>query len=274
MSNFKSAMRKPAPKSSSKAALDTQELPEHQASPAQNAILKLQSTHGNQAVMRQIASQTALQREDTAPVQAAPAPEAAAPATETVNELSGAAWVDKFPTSTSVSDLITPFQTNVQSFLDALTAAGATYTLNATLRPPQRGYLMHYAWKIAKAALDPAKVPAYSGTGEAPNIDWVHRDAAGKADLKASKAAAQAMVTAYDIAYEPSLTSRHFEGRAIDIDITWTDTLTIKDATGKDVVIKSTPRTGEGNTELHAVGATYTVNKLVKDRPHWSDDGH
>ena len=25
---------------------------------------------------------------------------------------------------------------------------------------------------------------------------------------------------------------------------------------------------------LNAVGATYGVNKLVSDPPHWSDDGH
>src|SRR5688500_18880303 len=150
MTNFKKAMRKPSPKSSAgKSALETSELLQYQPSPAQSEILKIQSLHGNQAAMRHVASQ-AVQRQE-------------APAQATTNELSGAAWVAQFPTSTAVSDLITPFQTNVQSFLDALTAAGATYTINATLRPPQRGYLMHYAWRIAKSGLDPSTVPAYSG---------------------------------------------------------------------------------------------------------------
>jgi hypothetical protein len=38
------------------------------------------------------------------------------------------------------------------------------------------------------------------------------------------------------------------------------------------VDITSSPRTGQ-NGELHAVGQTYNVVKLVSDPPHWSADG-
>ena len=54
--------------------------------------------------------------------------------------------------------------------------------------------------------------------------------------------------------------------------ITWTGELKIKDANAKEVVIKSSPRSGQ-NKELHAVGASYGVKKYVKDPPHWSIDG-
>jgi hypothetical protein len=42
---------------------------------------------------------------------------------------------------------------------------------------------------------------------------------------------------------------------------------TVKDANDKDAVLSD-------ETDLHALGATYGVIKLVSDPPHWSDDGH
>jgi len=60
------------------------------------------------------------------------------------------------------------------------------------------------------------------------------------------------MVAGYGIAYRPALTSRHIQGRAIDMRITgWKGT----------------------EQELYARGASFGVRKLIKDPPHWSDDG-
>jgi len=133
---------------------------------------------------------------------------------------------------------------------------------------------MHYAWEVARNGMNPTKVPAYTGKGGPINIDWVHRDGAGKVDRAASKAAAEEMVVAYQMAYNAALVSNHNFKDAIDVTISWTGNLSIKDGNGKTVVIKSTPRNGADNTELHAVGATYNVIKLVKDRPHWSRTGN
>lgn len=187
-----------------------------------------------------------------------------------INESSGAAWVVRFPTSVSTGDLVAPFQANVDNFIAAMRAAGATVTISATLRPVERAYLMHYAHRIAQANRDPATVPAQAGV----DICWVHRDANGNVDLAASQAAAQAMVNAYNIVFAPALQSRHTQGRAIDMNVSWANNLTMTDASGAQVVITSTPRTGAGNTDLHAVGQGYGVLKLLNDRPHWSDDGH
>ncbi len=184
--------------------------------------------------------------------------------------LSGPLWVSQFPDTASTDDLEQPFRGNVTRFIAALTAAKASVSINTTLRPPQRAYLMHYAFCIARENLDPGTVPAMAGV----DIQWTHSGANGAPDLAASKAAAEQMVQAYGIVFMPVLNSRHTEGKAIDMDITWQGHLTIANAAGAQVAIANQPRTGAGNTTLQGVGATYGVRKLASDPPHWSSDGH
>lgn len=82
------------------------------------------------------------------------------------------------------------------------------------------------------------------------------------------------MVEGYGIVFPPVLKSRHTEGNAIDMNISWQGNLTIADANAKSVKITTQPRTGAGNARLQAVAATYGVHKLATDPPHWSADGH
>ncbi|RIK37343.1 MAG: peptidoglycan-binding domain-containing protein [Chloroflexi bacterium] len=176
--------------------------------------------------------------------------------------------MSEFPTSKSIDDLEATFAANVKKFTAALTAAGATYTIGATKRPPERGYLMHWAWQIAKGGKSAKDVPAKEGV----NIEWWHGD-----DAK-SKAAAQEMCDKYDIndlEVAPSLTSRHFEGKAIDMSVSWSGTLKIATADGKTQEITSEPRDST-NADLIAVGKGYSVihyTDALKDKPHWSTDG-
>jgi hypothetical protein len=95
--------------------------------------------------------------------------------------------------------------------LQALADAGANVTIAATFRPPERAYLMHFAWEIAHGNISPRDVPAMAGVA----IEWVHSNAA------ASRAAAQEMVDGYGMAFIAALRSRHTEGRAIDMSISW-----------------------------------------------------
>lgn len=183
--------------------------------------------------------------------------------------LSGPAWVSKFPTSRSLDTLIDPFRSNVRRFLAALERAGAAVAVADTLRPPERAYLMHFAFAIAREGLSPAKVPARDGV----DIEWVHPASPGVSSAKASKAAAEAMVAGYGVVFRPALNSRHTEGRAIDLSIAWLGDLVIDKADGESITVTSAPRTG-GNSSLQAVGASYGVIKLVSDPPHWSVDGH
>lgn len=182
--------------------------------------------------------------------------------------LSGKDWVNKFPTSKSVADLDPTFGANVSKFLAALAAAGASVAINATYRPRERAYLMHYAFRIARQGLSPLEVPALAGV----EIEWAHKSASGKLDLTASRNAAEEMVDAYGIAFKPALRSQHTQRLAIDMTISWAGDLKIADAKGKLVTVGS-PRTGQNSTLVN-VGATYKVIKLISDPPHWSADGH
>jgi peptidoglycan hydrolase-like protein with peptidoglycan-binding domain len=193
------------------------------------------------------------------------APQAPASAAD-VARRSGTTWwranQARFPNSSAVADLAAPFRTNVESFLAALRAGGATVSVSATKRNEIRAYLMHYSWKISKGTVNAADVPAKAGC----DIIWDHGDVAR------SRAGAREMVDLFGIVYQPSLTSLHIAGRAIDMNIDWSGTLSIKDASGKAVSLGA-PSNGS-NTALHAVGVTYGVRKLLSDPPHWSDNGH
>jgi len=162
-----------------------------------------------------------------------------------------------------------PFRTCAKNFLAALKKAGATVSIAATLRPPERAYLMHYAFQIGKNGIDPSTVPPMDGV----DIDWTHRDASGNAVIADAKKAAQQMITAYEIVFSPALTSRHTQGLAIDMDISWNGNLTVNQPNGSPITITTAPRTG-ANSSLQSVGAAYGVHKLATDPPHWSSDGH
>jgi hypothetical protein len=180
---------------------------------------------------------------------------------------SGAEWwhanQHKYPNSAEISDLAPAFATAVGGFIRALEAAGAIVVVSATRRNRIRAYLMHYSWLLAKGAIAPAKLPLEP---EAPII-WDH------GDDKASRKAAQEMVDLFEIVYQPSLTSNHIHGTAVDMKISWSEPIKVRNARGHEVLI-DLPRKDASNSHLHAVGATYGVRKLLSDAPHWSHNGH
>ena len=137
---------------------------------------------------------------------------------------SGVNWVDRFPTRADIGGCVSPFRENLEAFVAALKSAGAAVTINATLRPPERAYLMHGCWVIAHGK-DPRTVDPMAGV----DIDWVARDGNDQPDLAKSRLIAQEMVKAYGIVAEPSLTSLHIKGLAVDMDISWAGSLKIAD---------------------------------------------
>jgi hypothetical protein len=183
-------------------------------------------------------------------------------------ELSGAQWVARFPDGGATSALANDFRPGCEAFIAAMKAGGANVSISSTRRPVERAYLMHFSWQVHKRTLNPQNVPAKAGV----NIEWVHRDAGGAIDLVASRKAATAMVNGYGIVFRPALASRHTEGRAIDMTISWTGKLNVKKKNGTLTAISSAPRSGL-NTELRSVGKTYGVTKNPSDPPHWSTDG-
>lgn len=181
---------------------------------------------------------------------------------------SGPQWVRCFPTSRSTADLTADFRAKVDRFLAALTAAGVTVLIEATRRPFARAHLMHYAFRIAREDFDPRLVPPLDGVP----IDWTHRQPDGRPNLPAAFAAAQDMVAAYDIVYRPALASMHIDGRAIDLTLIWSGDIVVLDAAGRPVAVNGEPRSCD-HPRLHEIGGSYGVYKLLRDRPHWSDNG-
>ncbi|QIR39980.1 peptidoglycan-binding protein [Tolypothrix sp. PCC 7910] len=178
--------------------------------------------------------------------------------------LSGAHWIDSFPTSKLIADLASPFRQRVEAFQKALIDAGCQVIVTATHRPKERAYLMHYAARIDRQDIAAKYVPSMAGV----NIEWEHYTNAG------SLQAAKEMVDAYGVGGNPvSLNSRHIQRLAIDWNVTWNGKINIKDANGKTVTIGD-PANAALNRNLWTVGSSYGVYKLSNDPPHWSVDGY
>lgn len=183
-------------------------------------------------------------------------------------ELSGAQWARRFPGSRDTSDLSGTFRHAVEDFIAAMTEAGIRVKIDATYRPTKRSYLMHWAWRIANDKADVSSIPAMGGV----DIEWQHP--AGADTVRA----AEDMVGALSIRRlrtRPALRSQHNLGLAIDMSLSWHGTVSVKDANGKLVTIRTMPRTGM-NRQLIEIGATYGVKKYGgggRDVPHWSNNG-
>jgi len=176
-------------------------------------------------------------------------------------EASGPQWCARFPGSHSPEDLVEGFRGRVMAFISAMEKGGATVVVDATYRPPERAYLMHWCWMIANLSQSPAAVPHMAGV----DIDWTHGG-----DILAARAAARAMVKGYDIEVKPALDSLHCHRRAIDMAIRWSGMLSIRDFDGNMHRVSSMPCDGT-NRELGQVGASFGVYKRVNDPPHWDD---
>jgi hypothetical protein len=178
-------------------------------------------------------------------------------------ELSGPQWCARFPGSASTATLALPWRRSVQAFILALEAGGAKVKIYATYRPPERAYLMHWAWRIYHSATSPSAVPAREGVA----IRWVHPTQAE------SWEAARAMVQTYALVHETALMSRHTERLAVDLSVSWSGGIHVRDGDGQ-LRRLSSARGFDNNPDLHEVGRSYGVVKLVSDKTHWSVDGH
>jgi hypothetical protein len=65
----------------------------------------------------------------------------------------------------------------------------------------------------------------------------------------------------YALVHDAVLTSRHTEGRAIDMTISSVAGKSVKDASGNAHTVTSL-------ADLNSIGASYGVQKLVSDPPH------
>lgn len=179
---------------------------------------------------------------------------------------SGAQWCDEFPGSIALEDLLEPFRSKAAAFIDAMRGAGASVMVSATFRPPERAYLMHFCCLVA-GYRDKAKVFHQIAPGDVPPMAGVDIDWTCGGDPGAARSAAVAMVKAYEIAYPAALVSNHTRRLAVDMTIKWQGSIIVRDARGIDHSVAAL-------VDLYAIGASYGVNKLATDPPHWSADGH
>jgi hypothetical protein len=140
---------------------------------------------------------------------------------------------------------------------------------------------MHWSYMVVHGT-PAADVPRIAGV----DINWDY------GDPRLTKQAALQMMLRYTIKYkpargvgDPAQVSNHVKGLAIDMTLTWSKPISVvvgpdASVTYKGIVYEPgdlviVPR-GSGATSglLHQIGATYGVIKLVRDRPHWSFDGH
>jgi len=185
---------------------------------------------------------------------------------------SGIYWVSwaniNAKNSKSLNDLESPFKENVTEFINALTDAGASVRINTTRRSAKRAYLFHWSWLIAIGKIKPSEAKPEVGV----NINW---DLGNDRD---SIQAAKEIVRGFGLAVPPhsnvapSLHSNHIIGKAIDLDIVWNGYINIAKSDGTILNVSYTDNVKD-NTQLHAIGESYSVYKLDTDEPHWSYDG-
>lgn len=192
-----------------------------------------------------------------------PAPALAKDATK---ELSGPAWVDRFPANVSLADLSPGFSSSVQAFLKAIRDAGGTYYVIETRMSPERAYLMRWAWEIANGKISAQEVDAQHPMATV-DIQWDHGNS------QASMEAAEKMNRLFRTRFHPLSTFNHLNGNAIDMRISGLVGKKIKKEDGKSVEIKSDTAKLDP-TDLAPVGASYGVYHLPGDPIHWSVDGH
>lgn len=183
-------------------------------------------------------------------------------------KLSGAKWWKanqaKYRNRRGLEYLEGDFRQKASKFVASLRKAGATVSIGSTRRHKIRAHLMHYSWKLSKGDIRASEVPSIAGL----DIQWDH------GNEEVSRKAAKEMVRLFNMAHIASLTSNHIRGKAIDMTITWKGELVIEvPGQVKPVVIRTGPRTGAGNKELHRVGRSFGVKKLRNDPPHWSHNG-
>lgn len=238
MSTMREVRRKPQ---NNQADSPAGERNDHRGPMSPAGLAGLQQQVGNRAVQRLLALET--EAEGIAPAEETEEP-ANTPeeAGERVKLPSGMAWVGRYPISKLEEDLNSDFDSDVRKFTTLLQKAGARVEFVSTLLPPERAYLMHWAWRIAKEGFDPQAVPDMKDV----NIQWWH------GDYKASLDAAWEMVHGFKISEQkepPPLVDDYTEGNVVALRIRWS---------GKLVLYKDQP-----NEQIIERGPTDTTNPAL-----------
>jgi hypothetical protein len=170
--------------------------------------------------------------------------------------------------STRLEDLDPQFGALLRPFIAALRAAGATVEVTSTRRSPERAYLFHWSWKISQGWCNASQAATLPGI----DIEWDHGSDAQSCAGALDMAEGFGLALPPQSILPPELGSEHIVGNAVDMDILWDGTITVRDHDGRQVEL-TFMHDANANLRLHAVGASYGVKKLANDGPHWSLSG-
>lgn len=205
--------------------------------------------------------------------------------------LLGPGWTMRYANPATEQDLLIALKKarpdedlheRVELLVKQLREQGAEVTLDSTVRPRERGYLMWGAFWLARAKT-PAQVNARARTLERLNrkwglevpIRWRHPKG-----WRATTEAAREMAEAYNVVYATrrgAERSNHYEGRAIDCSaVNLPRTLTLRAPDGAvrtfDLSDPEQPRDLSLTPELvRWVEEHFGLSKLKADYPHWDD---
>jgi Bacterial SH3 domain len=201
---------------------------------------------------------------------AAPAGQHEYPQTVGHGQRSGADWkaiadANGWINSVEFSALDATWGPRAEAFVNGLRAAGAQVHVEAGLRHPNRAFLMHYAWGVARGKYTQAQANT-ACRGRGIDIQWDHGNTA------ASRAAAQALVDAFGLVRQASITSNHIRGLAIDI--------AISDLPARITMNGRTYTTRQGASGTDAAASVAPVGRDMGviwfgagDYVHWSHNG-
>lgn len=205
-------------------------------SPGMNAasLGKLQQELGNRAVQRMMAKDSHVVMRDALDMPELELGERPELPSDEVKIESGAEWTERYPESIDIDDLDDKLGVGVENFINVVEQAGADVEIIRTLVPPERAYLMHWAYRIAKEGFDPDLVPYMEGV----DIRWSHDDP------NLSRQAAWAMVNTFAISNlkePPPLVSPYTLGQVISMRVRWFSPLTVNRHQDDEYIIEDFP---------------------------------
>jgi hypothetical protein len=194
------------------------------------------------------------------------------------NGIATARWGGDPP---NISELESSFGTDLQKFMDMLTANNITPYLTAAFRPKQRSYLFKYCLDVSKGRIAPKDVPAMDGV----EIIWDHGNNA------ASRKGAEDLANSFGLVGVAAHPSNHNKGTAADMKMDFSgntaNTLTyeiggktvtrkikVSDEARKGVSASGKSISGIESRELSKAGADFHLKRaLDNDIVHWSRSG-
>jgi hypothetical protein len=205
------------------------------------------------------------------------------------SEVSGVNWIWRTDPTQTLESLEPGFRAKVEALMKACEDGGRPLKIPPLAgRPPERHYLMFWAWQIGREGYrrrDNPKPPAFPGM----DIDWFWSHPQASDDTRYAEAflvpyyvgAALQMVDTFGLARQPKKTCKLAEGKACGLE--W------QSGTSQDAVIKGPDGTGfhfHANRQepevLDALAASYGLHPVAaKDsdlKPeffhrYFSDDG-